>query len=117
MEVVSLSELWRYRLLHEFVVKRVGERHIETPHGPARLIIFENGLDKSTHPVLVIGDLSTEENPVARIHSQCLTGDAFHSLRWIAGQLNNALDYMHEQGNGALIYLRQEGGALDSPTK
>lgn len=117
-QVVRLSQLSRYRLLREFIVKRVGERSVDTPHGSARLIVFENELDESTHPVFVIGDLNSVEAPPVRIHSQCLTGDAFHSLRCDCGdQLNGALSYMHEQGVGVLVYLRQEGRGIGLTNK
>lgn len=113
LETIRITDLVRYRLNKEFIVRRVGESQVETPHGAFTLIIYENELDGSTHPVFVKGKVLEVKAPVARIHSQCLTGDAFHSLRCDCGdQLQGALELIESEGSGVLVYLRQEGRGI-----
>jgi len=91
---------------------------VTTPFGDFRLVIFENELDGSTHPVFVMGELEEGDVPPARIHSQCLTGDAFHSLRCDCGdQLAASMTHMRETGKGVLVYLRQEGRGIGLTNK
>jgi 3,4-dihydroxy 2-butanone 4-phosphate synthase/GTP cyclohydrolase II len=74
---------------------------------------FENQIDHSEHVALVKGDLAGQKNVLVRMHSECLTGDVFHSLRCDCGeQLHASLRRIHEEGLGAVVYLRQEGRGI-----
>jgi 3,4-dihydroxy 2-butanone 4-phosphate synthase/GTP cyclohydrolase II len=110
---VKMSELVRHRLERESFVELASEGTVETAFGEFRLAIYRSRIDGTSHPVLVHGDPTAYESIVARIHSQCLTGDVFHSLRCDCGdQLNESLRKMAEAGCGVLVYLRQEGRGI-----
>ena len=110
LQFCSFNDVKRYRLQREFVVEQVDDRMIDTAFGRFRMLMFVDGVDGSTHPVFVRGDLGNTAAPLARIHSQCLTGDGFQSLRCDCGeQLDTAMRAIAEEGTGIVVYLRQEG--------
>ena len=113
LAVVRLSDLVRYRMEREVFIECIAETPVETAHGEFSLRIYKNRLDGRSHPVLVRGDVSEQEGVLVRIHSQCLTGDVFHSARCDCGeQLDESLAAIAEKGRGVLIYLRQEGRGI-----
>jgi 3,4-dihydroxy 2-butanone 4-phosphate synthase/GTP cyclohydrolase II len=113
LKVVRLSDLVRYRMEHEMFVECAAKSEVETEHGTFMLRVYQNRLDGRYHPVLTCGELDGQEDVLVRIHSQCLTGDVFHSMRCDCGeQLDEALRLIAERGKGALIYLRQEGRGI-----
>jgi 3,4-dihydroxy 2-butanone 4-phosphate synthase/GTP cyclohydrolase II len=113
LNLIKMSELHAYRMNEESFVRKVGQGQIDTDFGAFQLMIFENEIDGATHPVLVLGNPSEREAPLVRIHSQCLTGDVFHSRRCDCGsQLSRALDEIGKEGCGVLVYLRQEGRGI-----
>ncbi|GMV39308.1 MAG: riboflavin biosynthesis protein RibBA [Myxococcales bacterium] len=113
LQVVRISELVRWRMEREIFVECVQEAPVETEHGPFVLRVYQNKLDGRYHPVMTRGDLQGQAKVLVRIHSQCLTGDVFHSLRCDCGeQLDSAMSAIAERGVGALIYLRQEGRGI-----
>ena len=113
LQVVRLSDLVRWRMEREVFVECVRESLVDTDHGPFTLRIYKNLLDGRHHPVLTAGELSGQPDVLVRIHSQCLTGDVFHSARCDCGeQLDAALSAIADRGQGALIYLRQEGRGI-----
>ncbi|MEE6074767.1 GTP cyclohydrolase II [Avibacterium paragallinarum] len=95
-------------------IQRVTEANLPTEFGLFRIVGFEFPDTKKEHVALVMGDISNQDEPVlARIHSECLTGDAFHSLKCDCGfQLTTALRQISEEGRGVLIYHREEGRGI-----
>ena len=95
-------------------IRRVAQANLPTEYGIFKIVGFELPDSKKEHVALVMGDISNEEEPVlARIHSECLTGDALHSLKCDCGfQLATALRQIQEEGRGVLIYHREEGRGI-----
>jgi 3,4-dihydroxy 2-butanone 4-phosphate synthase/GTP cyclohydrolase II len=91
---------------------------LPTPYGEFRLIALQNQIDQREHVALVKGDIAGQRNVLVRMHSECLTGDVFHSLRCDCGeQLHAALRRIDEEGLGAVVYLRQEGRGIGLANK
>jgi 3,4-dihydroxy 2-butanone 4-phosphate synthase/GTP cyclohydrolase II len=113
LKIVAIADLIQYRLRTERFVKRVASPELPTKHGDFRICAYENELDGKEHVALVMGDLSTPEPVLMRVHSECLTGDVFGSARCDCGdQLDVALQRIAEEGRGVLLYLRQEGRGI-----
>jgi 3,4-dihydroxy 2-butanone 4-phosphate synthase / GTP cyclohydrolase II len=118
LRFITVAQIVAYRLKHERLVQRVAEANLPTPYGDFRVIAFENQVDQREHVALVKGDIERQRNVLVRMHSECLTGDIFHSLRCDCGeQLHAALRRIDEAGTGALIYLRQEGRGIGLANK
>ncbi|MBE3557215.1 MAG: bifunctional 3,4-dihydroxy-2-butanone-4-phosphate synthase/GTP cyclohydrolase II [Firmicutes bacterium] len=110
---VSVAEIVAYRIRHERLVDRSAEAALPTLYGDFRVIAYTSQIDAKEHVALVCGDLSGEAPVLCRIHSQCLTGDLFGSLRCDCGpQLHAALQRIAEEGRGVLLYLQQEGRGI-----
>jgi 3,4-dihydroxy 2-butanone 4-phosphate synthase/GTP cyclohydrolase II len=113
-----VAQLVAYRLRTERIVRRIAEATLPTPYGEFRVIAFENQLDQREHLALVKGDVAGKRNVLVRMHSECLTGDVFHSLRCDCGeQLHAAMRRIDEAGEGAIVYLRQEGRGIGLTNK
>ncbi len=113
IKVIAVADLIHYRLRTERFVKRVASPELPTGHGDFRIYAYENELDGKEHVALVMGDVSTPEPVLVRVHSECLTGDVFGSNRCDCGeQLDSALCRIATEGRGILIYLRQEGRGI-----
>ena len=111
--VVSLSELISYRRATESVMTQVAQRSLKTRYGTFLCRVFENRLDGKQHLALSVGDVRTPDPVVARMHSECLTGDVLGSRRCDCGQqLAAALTKIQGEGRGVLLYLRQEGRGI-----
>jgi 3,4-dihydroxy 2-butanone 4-phosphate synthase/GTP cyclohydrolase II len=112
-KVISVAELIAYRSRTEKLVHRVAEANLPTKYGEFKAIAYKSEVDPAEHLALVMGDVTTVEPVLVRVHSECATGDIFHSLRCDCGeQLDQALDKIAKEGRGALIYLRQEGRGI-----
>ena len=110
---VSIESLVRYRLRFETLVTRAACSWIQTPVGEFETIAYRSEVDPYEHVALVKGDVAGDEPVVVRIHSQCLTGDVFGSLRCDCGdQLQQAFVHIAREGRGVLIYMRQEGRGI-----
>ena len=110
---VSIKDLIQYRMKKEKLVWRSARAELPTPHGNFDLIAYENSIDNQAHLALVLGDISPDRPVLVRVHSECLTGDVFGSLRCDCGsQLNQALKQISENGGGVLVYMRQEGRGI-----
>jgi 3,4-dihydroxy 2-butanone 4-phosphate synthase/GTP cyclohydrolase II len=108
---ISIADLVRYRSKNEKLVKRISEATIPTRHGDFRAVVFESMLDGEQHMALVRGEPAGKENVLVRVHSECLTGDIFGSLRCDCGpQLDQALATIAAVGEGIVIYLRGHEG-------
>ena len=113
LRFITVAQIVAYRLRTEQLVRRVAEAVSPTPYGDFRLIAFENQIDHREHVALVKGDVAGKKNVLVRMHSECLTGDVFHSLRCDCGeQLHASLRRIDEEGLGAVVYLRQEGRGI-----
>ncbi len=116
--MITVADLITYRTRTETLVKSVAATNLPTEYGDFRLHAFENRLDKTTHVALVHGDIGDGEDVLVRIHSQCLTGDVFHSLRCDCGaQLDEALQRIAGEERGVLLYLNQEGRGIGLANK
>ena len=118
MKIISVVDLIKYRKLHEKFVVRAAETKLPTKYGDFRLIAYESALDHLCHVALVKGDVAGKENVLVRVHSECLTGDVFGSLRCDCGeQLGIALQRIEKEGSGVLLYMRQEGRGIGLANK
>ena len=113
LKIFSIAQLVAHRRMNETLVSRVAAANLPTKHGIARLIGYTSTIDSGEHAALVVGDWSPGDEVLVRVHSECLTGDAFGSLKCDCGeQLDMAIQMLFENGPGALIYLRQEGRGI-----
>ena len=119
LHIAANKDIIRWRLEHgEVAVRRAAEASMPTKYGDFRIIAYENSVDGRTHVALVKGDVSTEEPVLARVHSECLTGDVFGSMRCdCGGQLAAALCQIEKEGRGVLLYMRQEGRGIGLANK
>ena len=112
LKVGSIEALIAHRLKHDPFMQRVAEAKLPTRFGDFRIIGFQDSLSGAEHVALVMGDI-TPEPLLVRVHSECLTGDAFSSLKCDCGpQLQAAMTQIAAEGRGAVIYLRQEGRGI-----
>ena len=113
LKVVSVAELIAYRHRHEKLVHRVAEVKLPTRYGEFTAIAYKSDIDPDEHLALVMGEVPTEEPPLVRVHSECVTGDVFGSLRCDCGeQVGLAMQQIAEEGTGVLLYMRQEGRGI-----
>ncbi|MGM9926924.1 MAG: bifunctional 3,4-dihydroxy-2-butanone-4-phosphate synthase/GTP cyclohydrolase II [Bacillus sp. (in: firmicutes)] len=113
LTLITIADLVRYRYEHEGLVKREAVVDLPTSFGEFKLYGYSNQIDGKEHVALVKGDISGDEPVLMRIHSECLTGDVFGSMRCDCGpQLARALRQIEEEGRGILVYMRQEGRGI-----
>ena len=110
---VTVAQLVGYRLRNERLVHRIAAARLPTEAGVFRIIGYRNDVDRSEHVVLVHGDAEASSDVLVRVHSKCLTGDVFHSLRCDCGdQLEAAMGQIVTAGRGVIVYLDQEGRGI-----
>ena len=110
---LSIAELIAFRRKQESYIERIATAEMPTKHGVFKMIGFVNKLNGEHHVALVKGDVSSQEPVLVRVHSECLTGDAFGSQRCDCGQqLQAALKRIEKEGRGVLLYMRQEGRGI-----
>lgn len=114
LKIITVADLVEYREKNEILVNAVSEAKLPTKYGEFKIIGYENIINGESHVALVKGDLSSNEDaPLVRIHSQCLTGDAFGSLRCDCGeQLEAAMKKIEAAGRGIILYMSQEGRGI-----
>jgi 3,4-dihydroxy 2-butanone 4-phosphate synthase/GTP cyclohydrolase II len=113
IKIISVADLIAYRRRHEKLVHRVAEAKLPTRHGEFTAIAYRSDTDADEHLALVMGDLDTDEPVLVRVHSECLTGDVFGSLRCDCGdQIGLAMESIAKEGRGVLLYMRQEGRGI-----
>jgi len=119
IKVVSIADLIQYRLRTEKLVWRAAEANMPIAGaGDFRAIVYENAIDHVDHIALVKGEIVPDKPVLVRVHSECLTGDAFGSLRCDCGeQLDAALKMIETEGSGVLLYMRQEGRGIGLKNK
>jgi 3,4-dihydroxy 2-butanone 4-phosphate synthase / GTP cyclohydrolase II len=113
LKMITVADLIAYRRQHDKLIERVVEAQLPTKFGDFQVVGFRSLVDEKHHVAMVKGDISGEEDVLVRVHSECLTGDVFHSLRCDCGQqLEDALARIEEEGRGVLLYLAQEGRGI-----
>ncbi len=113
IKIVTIADLIAYRRRHEKLVHRVAEAKLPSKYGEFTAIAYRSDVDPDEHLALVMGDLSTEEPVFVRVHSECLTGDVFGSLRCDCGeQIALAMQAIAKEGRGVFLYMRQEGRGI-----
>ncbi len=109
--IISIADLIRYRRHREKLVRRVSEARIPTKHGDFTAYVFESIIDGTEHMAFVYGDVAGHDNTLVRVHSECLTGDVFGSMRCDCGlQLDLAMETIAKEGAGVVVYLRGHEG-------
>jgi 3,4-dihydroxy 2-butanone 4-phosphate synthase/GTP cyclohydrolase II len=118
LRFITVAQLVAYRLTKTRIVERLTEASLPTRFGDFRVIAYQSVLDGREHIALVKGDLAGKANVLVRMHSECMTGDVFGSLRCDCGeQLGAAMARIEEEGIGAIVYLRQEGRGIGLANK
>jgi 3,4-dihydroxy 2-butanone 4-phosphate synthase/GTP cyclohydrolase II len=114
LKIITVKDLIAYRVRKESLVRRVAVTKLPTSHGSDfTAILYANDIDRMNHIALVKGEIKPEDEVLVRVHSECLTGDVFGSLRCDCGdQLHNAMQIIDEEGKGIILYMRQEGRGI-----
>ena len=113
IKIISIADLIAYRWRYERLVRQVAEAKLPTKYGLFSAVAFKSDIDPDEHVALVTGDISTDEPVLVRVHSECITGDIFSSLRCDCGdQLALAMENIASEGRGVLLYMRQEGRGI-----
>ena len=113
LKLITIADLIKYRRHHEKFVKKVDSAMMPTKYGDFIAVGYESSIDGKGHVALVKGDLSSVKAPLVRVHSECLTGDVFGSLRCDCGeQFAKAMQTIAKEGVGVLLYMRQEGRGI-----
>jgi 3,4-dihydroxy 2-butanone 4-phosphate synthase/GTP cyclohydrolase II len=113
MKMVSVADLITYRRRHEKLVRRVAEAKMPTKFGEFTIMAYRSTIDPDEHVALVYGDVKSGDPVLVRVHSECLTGDVFASMRCDCGQqLAMAMQAVVAEGKGVVLYMRQEGRGI-----
>ena len=118
LRLVTVKDLIAYRLRTEKLVERIAEFALPTTYGNWRGVAYNTTIDENTHVALVMGEIGDGKGIAVRVHSECLTGDAMHSIRCdCAAQRDGAMELIAREGRGVLLYLRQEGRGIGLANK
>ncbi len=113
IKIVSVTDLIAYRCRHEKLVHQVAEAKLPTKYGRFTALAYKSDIDPDEQLALVMGDVSAEESVLVRVHSECVTGDVFSSLRCDCGeQIALAMQAIADEGRGVFLYMRQEGRGI-----
>ena len=113
LKVITVRDLIEYRMKREQLVQRVVTTNLPTVHGPFVLHLYRNAADQKEHLALVKGEIDPTTPTLVRVHSECLTGDVFGSLRCdCSAQLDASLELVQKEGRGVVVYMRQEGRGI-----
>ncbi len=113
IRLITIAQLQQYRKIHDKLVERVADVKMPTKYGDFRAYGYVNKLNGEHHVALVKGDIADGEDLLCRVHSECLTGDAFGSLRCDCGQqFAAAMSQIEKEGRGVMLYMRQEGRGI-----
>jgi 3,4-dihydroxy 2-butanone 4-phosphate synthase/GTP cyclohydrolase II len=113
LKLITIADLIKYRSHEEKLIYKAADAFMPTKYGDFRVLAYENRINGEHHVALVKGDVTTDEPVMVRVHSECLTGDAFGSLRCDCGeQFAAAARMIEEEGRGVLLYMRQEGRGI-----
>ena len=118
LRLITVKDLIAYRMRTEKLIKKIAEFNLPTTTGDWKGVAYETTLDQNTHVALVMGDISSGKDVLVRVHSECLTGDALHSIRCdCAAQRDGAMEMIAREGRGVFLYLRQEGRGIGLANK
>jgi 3,4-dihydroxy 2-butanone 4-phosphate synthase / GTP cyclohydrolase II len=113
LKIITIKDLIQYRRQREKLVERVESIHLPTDFGDFKAVGYRSLLDGQEHLAIVKGEVNDGDSVLVRVHSECLTGDVFHSRRCDCGdQLASALEKIENEGRGVLLYMRQEGRGI-----
>ena len=113
IKMISVEQIIRYRLRTQQLVERITEANLPTRFGTFRIIGYKVPGQDEEHVALVMGDVASAEPALVRVHSQCVTGDVFSSMRCDCGeQMDIALELIAQEGRGAFVYMQQEGRGI-----
>jgi len=113
IKIITVEDLIEYRRKHERYIERISEAVLPTKIGKFNIIVYIDHLTEKEHVAMVMGDVGNGEPVMVRVHSECLTGDVFGSLRCDCGdQLTRAMEMIANEGRGVVLYLRQEGRGI-----
>ena len=113
IKMISVAQIIAYRRRHEKLIVRVAEARLPTRYSEFHAIAYRSAIDPDEHVALVKGELNGDKPVLVRVHSECLTGDVFHSLRCDCGeQIDLAMKAIAEEGRGVFLYMRQEGRGI-----
>lgn len=118
LKICSIESLISYRRKHEKIVHCSATARMPTAYGEFQLRVYETDVEDRQHVALVMGEITPGDPVLVRVHSECLTGDVFGSMRCDCGsQLDRALEMIGEEGKGVLVYMRQEGRGIGLSNK
>ena len=113
LKILSIAQIIAQRRRTERLIERVAEARLPTRYGPFQAVAYKSHVDTGEHIALTIGEWTEDEPVLVRIHSECLTGDVFGSMRCDCGeQIDLALQQISQEGNGIFLYMRQEGRGI-----
>ncbi|MBI1922394.1 MAG: bifunctional 3,4-dihydroxy-2-butanone-4-phosphate synthase/GTP cyclohydrolase II [Geobacter sp.] len=113
LKICTIADLVAYRMKHESLVRRAADVALPTDYGDFRAVAYENDVDRQEHLAIVKGEIDPDKPVLVRVHSECMTGDVFGSLRCDCGeQLHLAMQMIDEEGSGVILYMRQEGRGI-----
>lgn len=113
LKILSIAQIIAHRRRHELLVERVAEARLPTKYGDFTAIAYRSTADVGEHIALTVGKWDAEQPVLVRIHSECLTGDVFGSIRCDCGeQIEMALKILSQEGSGIFLYMRQEGRGI-----
>jgi len=113
IRMITIADLISHRMSTERLVRRVAQPWLPTRFGRFRLVAYRSHIERKTHVALVLGTIEPEDRVLVRVHSECLTGDVFGSMRCDCGpQLHRAMEVIAAEGKGVVVYLRQEGRGI-----
>jgi 3,4-dihydroxy 2-butanone 4-phosphate synthase/GTP cyclohydrolase II len=118
LKIITVKDLINYRMKTESFVHRTSDVHLPTDYGEFSAITYTNDVDENVHIALVKGEIEPGDKVLVRVHSECLTGDVFGSMRCDCGeQLHRAMELIDKEGKGVVLYMRQEGRGIGLANK
>jgi len=118
LKIVTIADLVKYRMSNERLVTEVAQTNLPTRFGDFTAHAYRNEIDGQEHVALTVGSIDSVEPTLVRVHSECLTGDVFHSLRCDCGeQMESALAMIQREGRGVFLYMSQEGRGIGLANK
>ncbi len=113
LKIITIADLIRYRRHREKLVECASKAKLPTPYGDFDILTYVSTVSDEYHLALALGEITSDEEVLVRVHSECLTGDALHSLRCDCGeQLRRSFELISEAGKGVILYMRQEGRGI-----
>ena len=113
LKIITIKDLIEYRRRSEKLVRLVAETKLETEYGDFDMKVYKNSVDDAEHVVMQVGEWKDDEKVLVRVHSECMTGDVFHSIKCDCRvQLDAAMKRIADEGKGVLLYMRQEGRGI-----